>query len=603
MTRHRPGAAVLALLLLAVVGLLAGCGGPAQDPADVTFRGGTVLTLGPEAAAVEAAAVDDGEVVYLGDRAGLARYEGPGTARVDLRGRALAPSFVDHHIHLYNVGTSVLNRREGGRLFIDVSGLGPGAIRDSLRRRARARPDGEWIRGKNFRLEYGRDYYPTHRPLTEAAPDNPVFFTRSGHIAWVNRAAMREAGLDASTPEIDGGRILRDASGAPTGMLLEEAVEVVTPSLPDPPREQVLRALRAGAERVARLGATEVFDAGMFTYPAVGDMTADFGRLVRLLGEADRREPLPVQVNLMVPGPGPYQDSVIAHHDSLARVSPNVRITHVKMFADGTMYCRTAALSHPFLDPPAQHRTFRTDSAELRERAARALDAGLDVAIHAIGDAAVRRVLDIYGALLEERPELDPRRLRIEHFTYASEDDLRRARELGVVLSVQPHWGPPPGPREPDPRFPADRVDQLSAWHRLSEMGARLASGSDFFGSPDPYLDLYRAAARKRIALPGDDRAADSPSGSPGREARTSALAFVTGRYAPGGGPVERGGLAVGSPADLVVLGADPLAADSLSPPGLRVDATLREGRVVFRREGALPGLSEPGEGSAAERR
>ncbi|NIP59890.1 MAG: amidohydrolase family protein, partial [Gemmatimonadetes bacterium] len=565
MSRSGPGSPVLrAVAVLAAVSALAGCSGGDPDAggdADLILRGGEIVALAEGEAVVPALAVRDGRIAYLGDGEGAEALRGPSTGEVDLGGRTVIPGFVDHHAHLYNVGMSVLNEARGGRLFIDMGGLSAEALVDSVRHRAETLPEGTWIRGKSFLLGWGDRYHPTHEPITAAAPDHPVFLTRSGHIGWLNAAGMRAVGLDAETPEVPGGMILRYADGAPTGMLLERAVEAATPRIPVPGDSLVLRAFRLGVERLAAQGVTEIFDAGFLTYPAVADMSADLGRLVRLLAEADRRAPLPLRVNLMIPGPSAYQDTVLADPEARARVSPNVRITHVKIFADGTMYCQTAALSHPFLGAAEDHRIFRTPEAEIRETALRALNGGLDVAVHAIGDAGVARVLDVYEGLLSERPDLDPGRLRIEHYTYASEADFRRARDLGVVLSVQPHWGPTPGEEEGDPRIPRERQDEVSAWTALTAMGARLASGTDNFDVPVPYLDLLRAAVAKEIALEG--RGA-------GTDPRASALRFVTGLHPPGGGPVTRAGLRVGAPADLVVLSGNPLEAETADLDTLR---------------------------------
>lgn len=566
-----------------VVALAACAGGEAGSDADLILRGGPIVTLGEGEAVVPSLAVRDGRIAYLGDEAGAEALRGPSTAEVNLGGRAVIPGFVDHHAHLYNVGISVLNQVEGGRLFIDMGGLSAEALVDSVRHRAERIPEGTWIRGKSFLLGWGDRYHPTHEPITAAAPDHPVFLTRSGHIGWLNAAGMRAVGLDAETPEVPGGMILRAADGSPTGMLLERAVEAATPRIPRPDDSLVVRAFRLGVERLAAQGVTEVFDAGFLTYPAVADMSMDLGRLVRLLAEADRREPLPLRVNLMIPGPSAYQDSVLADPGARSRVSPNVRITHVKIFADGTMYCQTAALSHPFLGASEDHRIFRTPESEIRETARRALDGGLDVAVHAIGDAGVARALDVFEGLLEERPDLDPGRLRIEHFTYASEADFRRARDLGVVLSIQPHWGPMPGEPETDPRIPPERRAEISAWTTLTGLGARLASGTDNFDVPVPYLELLRAAVAKEVAPRGR---------SPEADPRASALRFVTALHPPGGGPVARAGLRVGGPADLVVLSGDPLEADPAALDTLRVLGTLLEGRVTFD-GGAVEGLGE----------
>ncbi len=253
-------------------------------------------------------------------------------------------------------------------------------------------------------------------------------------------------------------------------------------------------------------------------------------------------------------------------------------MTHLKLFADGALGSRGAATREPYADDPTTTGVARMGAGEIREWASRALAAGLDVAVHAIGDAAVGGTLEVFGELLGRQPELDPGRLRIEHFSFASRADMELAARLGVVLSVQPGFVAPgdDGVAMEDARVGRQASAQVYAWESLRRLGARLAFGSDLFASPGPALATFHAAVTRANAggLPADGW---HPAERLPREA---ALRLLTTRHAPGGRAAP-GMLVEGASADLVVLSADPLAADGAELPAIAVEATIERGRVT----------------------
>jgi len=555
-----------------------GCGGATRPTGELVLSGGTIVTLDGGQAAASSLVIREGRIAAIGDGV----ETGAPRARVlHLNDAVVLPALVDHHVHLFNAGLALLNQREGERFLLD---LGAATSLEEIAARVRARaatlPAGSWITGAWWsQAAWGTQAMPSHQVLSAAAPDHPVYLARTdGHAGWLNAQAMALAGIDATSPEPYGGAISRDPSGAPTGILLERANELVAPLVPPLSDDDVMAAFRAGAEALAERGVVEIYDAGVLPVPGVVALNADFGRYLSLLQRADSAAALPLRINLMIPAPSPLADSLTATTDSARVLSPRIRITHLKLFADGALGSRGAALTHPYADDPHTHGVPRMTTEEITALSLRAVDAGLGVAIHAIGDEAVKRALDACERVLQARSGLDPGRLRIEHFSYAREEDFGRAVRLGLVLSIQSNFNSPAGEV---PTFGGMRVGMANdprvyAWDRLERMGARLAEGSDDFTRPGPALAGFIAGLTLHNAV-GDSR--------PDPDARLLAWRMQATRVAPEGGAVPAA-IQVGGAADLVILSGNPLAVPRSELAELRVLATISAGRVVYSAEG-----------------
>ena len=540
-----------ALLLGAI--LVVGCGGcRLQPPVELLLTGGQVVTLDSAHPAARSVGVSDGRIVEVDGRRA-------GATVLDLGGAVVAPALVDHQIHLFNVGLWLLNDRDRGRLFLDLTAVSSlDKVADLVRARAAALPAGTWIVGAGWnQASWGTQSLPSHDVLSRAAPHHPVFLARTdGHAGWVNANALALARVQGSS-----------------GMLLERANEPVIAPMPALPDSDIVSAYRLAAQALAVRGVVEVYDAGALAFPGVVALNADLGRSLALLRRADSVAPLPIRVNLMVPAPSRLADSLLDSDHSWA-LSPRIRITHLKLFADGALGSRGAALTHGYADDPGTQGVPRMTTAEIAGMARRALDAGLGVAAHAIGDEAVKRVLDGYQLVLQERPGLDPSRLRIEHFSYAREADLARAVRLGIVLSIQSNFNSAIGD---DPPFGTSRVGpanepRVYAWARLVRLGARLAEGSDYFARPAEPLSGYYAALTRRNAV---------GTGWSDPEARLIAYRMQATRFPPMGSPTG-GVIRPEAPADLVVLSGDPLRASRDDILRIRVLATVNAGRITY---------------------
>ena len=550
--------------------------------AGLIFSGGRILTLG-EPATVEAVAVGGGRILAMGDRAAVEQLRGPDTVDYDLAGRVLAPAFADHHVHLLNLGLALLYRAEPSPTFVDLTGSSSlEAIGEAVQARTRALAPGTWILGQNWSQgAWGATELPTHEVLSAAAPDHPVYLTRvDGHAGWANTEALRSAGIDAATPDPPGGVIARMSDRSPSGVLLERANELLRPLLPVPSPAEIRRAFRLAAEALSAQGVTEVFEAGFLGPPGIVDLSLDLEDYLTHLVETDLESPLPLRVHLMVPAPSTLAERIVADPAHYRRLTPRIDITHFKLYADGALGSRGALLSRPYADDPATEGVERMSRQDIKREALAALDAGLDVATHAIGDTAVEYTLDVYEEILGEQPELQPERLRIEHFSYARPEDFERAAELGIVVAVNPDFVAPDdhGLAMEDARVGLGNSERAYAFGRLAAAGARLAFGSDYFAAPppEPLLGFYAATTRQNgNGLPVDGWHPNE------RLSRIESLRIQTRLWPPGGGEPERGGLKVGGRADLVVLTDDPLTVDASAILGIEVDATMIDGAIV----------------------
>lgn len=534
-----------------------------------------VITLDPAGPAYTTIAIGGGRILALAGAVDSA-WTAAGAEVIDVAGAVVAPALTDHHVHLFNVGMALLNRRDGGRLAVDLAEAGSLARMDSLlRAHAATLPRNGWVLGTGWnQAGWGSQALPTSAMLARAAPDRPLFLARTdGHAGWLNARGLQTGGITRTTPDPEGGRIVRLDSGEPSGVLLERANELLTALLPEPADSDVVAAFRLGADALAARGVVEVYDAGPLRYPGVVALNLDFGRYLALLRRADSLAPLPLRINLMIPAPSRLADSLLAGTGPIEPLSPRLRITHLKLFGDGAMGSRGAALSHPYADDTATRGVARMTSDGIADLSRRALDRGLSVATHAIGDEAVGRSLDAYEAILRERPALNPRRLRIEHFSYASETDFSRGARLGVVLSIQSNFNSMPAdhPTFGDLRVGAANEARVYNWARLYRLGATLAEGSDYFTTPGAALAGFLATLERKYAV---------GQALPDSEARPLAYRLHAVRFEPDGARVG-GRLAPGEPADLVAWTADPFSVPRSELAAIGVRLLISRGRVM----------------------
>ncbi len=532
------------------------------------FHGGRIHVRA--GASAEALLQRDGRVAAVGRAAELTRDAGR-AERVDLRGGLMTPGWFDAHVHFMWWGFQMdeLDLRDRRSLADALAAIGE---------RARELPKGRWLTGGRFDKNLWGGW-PTAADLDGVTGDRPTLLrTRDGHARWLNTAALRAAGITRTTDAPAGGAILRDARGEPTGILQERANELADRAVPAATEAECDTAIARAQQEALRRGVTGVESLEQASSYAAFRRARDRGDLsVRVVMGIPHRS---LASSLPTTGTPPQirdsgafdLESAVAERMKTGDGDEWLRIGHVKFFSDGALGSQTAALEEPY-EGSADRGILTFDGLELRADVARAAAAGLAVAIHAIGDRAVRVALEAIAPSRVTAPAL---RQRVEHVQLVREEDLGRFGALGVIASMQPihctsdrdladrHWGPRRTPRA----YP---------WRTLLERGAVLAFGSDAPVEPiDPLLGIHAAMTRRRPA----DRDAWFPAQrltlDEAIHGYTAAAAYSAGRER------EWGTLAVGMRCDATVVDRDLAALREDELLGASVRAGVTDGVVRF---------------------
>ncbi len=468
--------------------LTAACGGGGHSgaakmeqraaPADLVFSGGTVLTMDPLRPRAEAVAVRAGRIVFVGDQRDARALIGPGTRVVDLAGGTLTPGLVDAHCHLYGLGKSLEQ--------LPLKGLASErATADVVAKVAAARPKGEWIQGRGWDQNlWSPATFPTRAALDAVAPDHPVILRRvDGHAAWVSSAALRAAGITRDTPDPPGGKIIRDAKGEPTGVLVDNGVDLVLKVVPADSAASRERMILAAADLAVARGLAGVHEMG------IDDATVAVYR--KLVAEGR----LKLRVYAFLAGEEQMDSLPSRKPDVDADGSARFTLRAVKLYADGALGSRGAALLEPYSDDPPNRGLELASKDELTRVARIAADAGWQLGVHAIGDRANRNVLDAFAPLAGRDV-----RFRIEHAQVVAPADMPRFAQLGVIAAMQPTHATSDMPWA-EARLGPERVKGAYAWRTLAATGAHIAGGSDFpIEEVSPLLGLYAAVTRQDAA-------------------------------------------------------------------------------------------------------
>lgn len=420
---------------------------------------------------VAAMAVKDGRVLAIGDAA--LRHAGPSTRRLDLGGAAVFPSFIDSHAHMRGLGALLESR--------DLRHVATVAeIAAFVKERAASLPQGEWISARNWDQTNWGGAFPAARDLDAAAPGHPVFLSRvDGHAAWVNSLALKIAGITDQTPDPPGGKIIRDAAGHATGILIDRAMGLVRDKMPPPSFAQIKRQLELAARECARLGLAGVHDAGV--------SAEDLRAYRELLAEGR----LPIRIYAMIGGAGPLWREYLKKGPE---TGPYLTVRAIKLYADGALGSRGAALWQPYSDDKSNTGLLITPKETIEKIAREAARRGFQVCTHAIGDRANRAVLDAYAAALGGPND---RRFRIEHAQVVSLPDFRLFREYSVIPAIQATHATS-DMRWAEARLGPDRVAGAYAWRRFLALGIPVPNGSDFpVEEPNPFLGYYASITRQ----------------------------------------------------------------------------------------------------------
>ncbi|HEX7012066.1 MAG TPA: amidohydrolase [Steroidobacteraceae bacterium] len=402
----------------------------------------------------------------------------PDAQVIDGKGRVLLPGLTDAHGHVLGYGEQALQ--------VDLRGtLSLSDALERVRQHAGARPEARWIVGRGWnQVLWKEQRFPTARELDSVIKDRPAVLTRvDGHAIWVNSAALEIAGIDANTKDPPGGQILRDASGNPTGVLIDAATALVEKHIPPATDEEMKRILRAAMQKLASLGLTGVHDAGIDA------------RQYRIYQELGAEGQLPIRIYAMLADSEPAR-RVMEAGPRMPQFDERLQMRAVKAWADGALGSRGAALLEDYSDQPHHRGLMLYTREQMQELATLTASRGWQLNVHAIGDAGNRLVLDTLEAALT-REQLRALRPRIEHAQVLSLTDLPRLARLGVIASIQPTHATS-DMNMAEARVGPERIKGAYAWRKLLDAGVRLAGGSDFpVELANPFHGLYAAVTRQ----------------------------------------------------------------------------------------------------------
>jgi len=519
---------------------------------------------------VEAVAIANGRILAVGSDEDIRAYQGPNTTVIDLKGRLAVPGLSDSHAHFI----------QGGFQLLSVDLKDARSEKDFVRRiadKARTLLPGRWMQGGDWDEEaWASEKLPTRWLIDPVTPHTPVFISRyDGHAVLANSLALKLAGITKDTPDPSGGVIVRDPkSGEPTGVLKDEALVLVTKVIPRPSESEMEEALRAALKEAARVGLTSIHDITVGPEAWNGNFTGE----IELLRRAELEGWLTCRIYAITP---------IANWKNLEAAgishdmgSDFLEMGAVKAFADGSLGSRTAWMFKPYDDDPGNSglpMPIMAPPAKLEEIARQADRAGIQICTHAIGDRAVASLLDIYERIGGEHPAAH--RFRVEHAQHMRPEDFARFGKLGIVASMQPYHAIDDG-RWAEKRIGRERARSSYAWKSMLDAGAVLASGSDWPVAPlDPLSGIY--AAVTRATLDGKNPGGWFPEQrlTVGEALRAYTLGAAYAAFQE----KDKGTIAPGKLADVVVLSDDLFRIPPERIKGARVDITIVGGRVVYK--------------------
>src|SRR6266849_2619051 len=539
---------------------------PPAEPADVVFVNGNVYTVNEKQPRAEAIAVKGDRIVFVGSNMEAGEYVGSRTRVVDLHGATMLPGLTDAHYHYIGVG-----QRE---MTLNLEGITN--LQDFLAKvkaRVEATKPGEWVTGRGWIETFWKPpVFPTRWDLDKISPNNPVFLTRAdGHGAVANSAALKIGGVTKESKDPFGGQILRDKqTGEPVGMLLDNAQAFVSPHIPQATPDELEQAMILANKRSIELGLTQVQDPG--------GSYRDVDLYKKLYGEGK----LKLRIYKAVYGPGPEAKRLLSEGPIIEALGDRLNLRTIKVVSDGALGSRGAALLEPYSDVPDSKGFLRVKEEELLPMLREALQKGIQVQTHAIGDYANRFILDEYEKALNAVPKSQRKiaepRWRDEHSQIVNPADIPRFAKLGIIPSMQAshaigdlHFAPS--------RLGIKRLEGAYAWNSFIKTGVIVPGGSDApVERGEPMIEFYAAVARKDI------RGFSGEGWHPEEKVtREQALKMLT--IWPAYAAFEenlRGTVEVAKLADLTVLSADIMKIPEMEILKAHCVMTVIGGEIVF---------------------
>jgi predicted amidohydrolase YtcJ len=542
----------------------------AVSPADLVITNGRVVTVNDGQPEAQAVAVSGDRIVAVGSTADIGRYVGASTKVLDVKGQLVIPGFVEGHGHFTGVGESQLNLNlMNARSWDEIVAMVASAVK--------AAKPGQWIHGRGWHQEKWTtpptpnvEGFPTHASLDRVSPDNPVVLTHaSGHATFVNGKAMQVSGLTRSTPNPDGGEVLKDASGDPTGLLREKASGLIH----EPPP--------LGAERLARdrrvleLADREVLSKGITSFQDAGSSFATIDLMKKMVDEGA----IGVRLWVMVREGNEAEAPRLAKYRMIDYGAGHLTVRAIKRQIDGALGSRGAWLLEPYSDKPDSTGLNTTPVDSIRETARLAIANGYQLCVHAIGDRANRETLNIFEEAFRKNPDKKDLRWRVEHAQHLSAADIPRFGQLGVIASMQGVHCTSDAPYVPARLGEKRAAEGAYVWQKLMKTGAIVSNGTDApVEDVNPIAGYFATVSRKtkdgHVFYPDQ------------RMSRAEALKSYTwnGAYAAFE-EGSRGSLKAGNYADIVVVSKDILKVPEDEIPSAVVVYTIVGGKVRYQRQ------------------
>jgi predicted amidohydrolase YtcJ len=559
---------------IAIAALLTSGPAALAQPADLVLRNGKIVTMNAAQPTVQALASRGDKITALGSNADAAKWIGPRTQVIDLHGQLAIPGFIEGHGHFtgvgeYRLGLDLREARTWDQIVAQVA------------RAAKQAKPGEWILGRGWhQSKWDRapdpnvEGFPLHASLDAVSPNNPVLLTHaSGHAVFVNSKAMEAANLTRDTKNPNGGEILKDASGAPTGLLRETAQQLANRAHEAYLAKRTPQQASADLRNVIQIAAKECLSKGITTFEDAGSSlaTADMFRSM-----AERNE-LPLRLWVMLRGSNDLLAKNLDKYRTLNTGENHLAISAIKRYMDGALGSRGAWLLAPYADKPDSTGLNVEDPADIRAAAEMAIAHDYQLCVHAIGDRANREVLNIYESIFREHPEKKDLRWRIEHAQHIDPADIPRFGQLGVIAAMQAIHCTSDAPYVLL-RLGAKRAEEGAyVWQKLMKSGAVVGNGTDAPVEDVSPIACYYAAVSRRLKDGTVFYGSQRMSREEGLRAYTWNNAYAAFEEK------LKGSLEVGKLADVTVLSKDILTAPEDQILATDVKYTIVGGKVAFQ--------------------
>ena len=563
-------------LSVATLALIVACGRqpPAVQPATLVVMNGKVVTVEPGQADARAVAVAGDRIVAVGNDDEIKRYVGTGTQVIDAAGQLVIPGFVEGHGHFTGVGEAQLVLKLAtAQTWDDILAM--------VETAAKSVKPGQWIYGRGWHQEKWKtppspsvEGFPTEASLSRVSPANPVMLTHaSGHASFVNALAMKLSGVSRTTKNPEGGEILKDAKGNPTGLLRETASRLIKRGAGEPAPTDEER--RQRDRRVLELAAKEALSKGITSFQDAGTSFETID-LMKAMADEDK---LGIRLWVMVRAGLEQEAQKLAQYRMVDYANGHLTVRAIKRSIDGALGSRGAWLLEPYADKPDSTGLNTTPVEDIRATAKLAMQHGYQLCVHAIGDRANRETLNIFEEAFKANPDKKDVRWRVEHAQHLSPADIPRFGALGVIASMEGVHCTSDAPYVLARLGPKRAEEGAYVWQKLMKSGAVVTNGTDApVEDVDPIASYYATVSRKL-----KDGSVFYPDQ---RMSRMEALQSYTisGSFAAFE-ESSRGSLKAGKYADMVVLSKDILTIAEDDIPSAQVVYTIVGGKVLYKRQ------------------